>query len=125
MSVLEKWHRLVRENDGDAVDALLDPRAVFISPVLHSPQLGREKAAMYLRAALMLLNNGNFRYVGEWRGEDSAVLEFEGAVDGVVINGVDMIWWNAAGLITRFKVMVRPLKGMEMIRGKMAEALRV
>ncbi len=123
MSALAAWHRLVRENDPDALDALLDPQAVFISPVLHAPQLGREKAAMYLRAALMLLNNGNFRYVGEWAGEDSAVLEFEGAVDGVVINGVDMIWWNAAGLITRFKVMVRPLKGMEMLRGKMAAAL--
>jgi hypothetical protein len=78
---------------------------------------------MYLGAALRLLNNGSFRYVGEWVGAESAVLEFETTLDGMLVNGVDMIWWNEAGRITRFKVMVRPLRGMEALRAGMAALL--
>jgi hypothetical protein len=96
---------------------------VFFSPVVHAPQEGRDRVLMYLRGALLVLNNGSFRYVGEWAGADSAVLEFEAVVDGKTVNGVDMIWWNEAGLITRFKVMVRPLRGMEVLRAAMAALL--
>ncbi|HTZ70677.1 MAG TPA: hypothetical protein VMB71_08510 [Acetobacteraceae bacterium] len=120
---LAAWHRLVRENDAAALEALLDEEAVFISPVVHTPQLGRDKAALYLRGALRVLNNGAFRYVGEWHAPGSAVLEFEGRLGDIVVNGVDMIWWNDRGLITRFKVMVRPLKGMEALRQAMAALL--
>jgi hypothetical protein len=120
---LAEWHRVVRERDAGALEALLDADAVFVSPVVFAPQVGRAKALMYLRAALRLLNNESFRYVGEWVGAESAVLEFEATLDGVVVNGVDMIWWNEAGLITRFKVMVRPLRGMEVLRAAMAALL--
>jgi hypothetical protein len=123
MTALAEWHRVVRERDADALGALLDADAVFVSPVVFAPQEGRARAVMYLRAALRLLNNGSFRYVGEWAGAESAVLEFEAALEGVVVNGVDMIWWNEAGLITRFKVMVRPLRGMEALRAGMAALL--
>jgi ketosteroid isomerase-like protein len=122
-SALAGWHHVVRAHDADALEALLDPDAVFISPVVHAPQVGRARALMYLWAALNILNNGTFRYLGEWSAPDSAVLEFEATIDRVVVNGVDMIWWNEAGLITRFKVMVRPLKGMEVLRASMAALL--
>lgn len=122
-AALAEWHRLVRENDPDALDALLDEAVIFLSPVVHRPQEGKPKAGLYLRAAMMLLNNGKFRYVGEWHAGGSAVLEFEGELEGIHINGVDMICWNDAGRITRFKVMVRPLKAMEKMREKMAALL--
>src|SRR5271154_6214865 len=96
---LAGWHRLVHENNPEALDELLDEDAVFLSPIVHTPQVGRAKAGVYLRLALALLNNGAFRYVGEWRAAHSAVLEFEGEIDGVTINGVDMIWWNDSGRI--------------------------
>ena len=124
-SGLAGWHQLVRENNPDALDTLLDEDAVFLSPIVHTPQHGRAKSALYLRAALALLNNGSFRYVGEWTAQLSAVLEFEGVVDGITINGVDMIWWNDAGLITRFKVMVRPLKAVNMLHEKMKLMLQM
>jgi hypothetical protein len=120
---LAGWHRVVRENDPAALDALLDEAAVFLSPIVHTPQVGRAKAGLYLRTALALLNNGAFRYVGEWRAPGSAVLEFEGLIDGITINGVDMIWWNEAGLITRFKVMVRPLKAINLMHQAMGAML--
>ncbi len=122
---LASWHQLVSDNNPNGLDTLLAPDAVFQSPIVHTPQIGREKAALYLRTALALLNNGAFRYVGEWSAPGTAVLEFEGVIDGITINGVDMIWWNDAGQITRFKVMVRPLKAVNLMHqavGAMLEA---
>lgn len=119
MDGLAGWHRVVRDNDPDGLEALLAEDAVFLSPIVHTPQIGRAKAGLYLRLALALLNNGAFRYVGEWHAPGSAVLEFEGLIDGVVVNGVDMIFWNEAGRITRFKVMVRPLKAINLMHERM------
>ncbi len=119
MDGLAEWRRVVRDNDPTALDELLDEDAVFLSPIVHTPQVGRVKAGLYLRLALALLNNGAFRYVGEWRAPGSAVLEFEGVIDGVTINGVDMISWNDAGRITRFKVMIRPLKAINLMHERM------
>ena len=44
-------------------------------------------------------------------------------IDGITINGVDLIAWNADGLITHFKVMVRPLKAINILHQKMGEYL--
>ncbi|MFO1238107.1 MAG: nuclear transport factor 2 family protein [Alphaproteobacteria bacterium] len=118
-AALEKWHAFVKSGDASAIEGLLAEDAVFQSPVVHTPQAGRAVAALYLQAAMSLLNNSSFRYLGEWTAERTAVLEFEAVVDGITINGVDMIWWNEEGLITRFKVMIRPLKAINMMHQKM------
>lgn len=120
---LAGWHRFLETRDPAALDAALADDVVFESPVVHAPQNGKAITRMYLLGAAMTLGNESFRYVGEWRAERSAVLEFSSVVEGITVNGVDMIWWNEAGLITRFKVMVRPLKGMEKLREKMAALL--
>lgn len=117
------WHAFVASRDPAVLDAALAEDVVFESPVVHQPQAGKALTRMYLLGAAMTLGNESFRYVGEWRAERSAVLEFVCEVEGITINGVDMIWWNEAGLITRFKVMVRPLKAMELLRAKMAALL--
>jgi hypothetical protein len=96
---------------------------VFYSPAIFAPQEGRAKTAMYLTAAAELLGNKHFRYVGQWFGEDSAVLEFVTDLDGVQVNGVDMIQWNDDGKIVEFKVMLRPFKAMQTVMAKMAELL--
>jgi len=90
---------------------------------VHTPQAGKAKVETYLRGALHVLNTEHFRYGGEWYAERSAVLEFFSVVDGITINGVDIIHWNDAGLITHFKVMVRPLKAINTLHAKMAEYL--
>lgn len=120
---IARWHDLIRNNDVALLDDLLAEDAVFESPVIYKPQLGKALTRMYLAAAAKLLNNGTFRYLNEWVTERSAVLEFESAVNGVTINGVDMIFWNDAGQITRFKVMVRPKKGMEVLQEAMMQLL--
>ena len=121
--VIERWRAMLEAHDPTALDDLLAEDACFESPVVFTPQQGRAKTAMYLRAADRVLNNGTFRYVGEWYGPGSAVLEFEAEIDGVVVDGVDMIWWDASDRIVRFKVMVRPLKAIEALHQRMRETL--
>jgi ketosteroid isomerase-like protein len=121
---LATWHRLVRTNDASGLAALLADDAVFHSPVVHTPQRGKAIVARYLGAAFHVFFNPTFRYVREIAGPSDAMLEFETEIDGVQVNGVDLIRWNDAGLIVDFKVMVRPLKAINLIHQRMAAMLQ-
>jgi len=121
---IEKWHGLVEKRDAQGLDALLADEAVFYSPVVHTPQVGKAITKKYLAAAFQVFFNETFRYVRELQTERDAVLEFEVMLDGISVNGVDMIKWNDAGKITEFKVMLRPLKAVNLIHQKMAEMLQ-
>ena len=121
---IDVWHRLVQEHDPRGLDALLDPDAVFYSPVVHTPQRGKKITALYLTAAFHVFFNPSFRYVREIIGSSDAMLEFETEIDGVLVNGVDIIKWNDAGLIVEFKVMLRPLKAINVIHQRMAALLQ-
>jgi hypothetical protein len=122
-SPIAAWHEAVATKAFDGIEALIAEDAVFFSPVLHSPQVGKALVAKYLRSAMSVLNNETFRYVGEWTGEDSAVLEFELVLDGIYVDGVDLIRWNEQGLIVQFKVMMRPLKALNTVIPLMAAQL--
>jgi ketosteroid isomerase-like protein len=117
------WHALVRSRDPRALDAMLDDDVVLHSPVVHTPVAGKPIVRKYLMAALQVFANDSFRYVREFESANQVVLEFETVVDGLTVNGVDMIRWNEAGRIVDFKVMVRPLKAVNLIHQKMGELL--
>jgi hypothetical protein len=121
---IKTWHHIVKNRDVQGLDALLADGAVFHSPVVHTPQVGKPITKKYLAAAFHVLFNESFRYVRELQGDRDAVLEFEVTLDGIAVNGVDMIKWNDAGKITEFKVMLRPLKAVNLIHQKMAEILQ-
>jgi len=118
-----RWHRIALERRADELAGILAEECVFESPVVHTPQKGKAIVEAYLRGALHVLNTEHFRYGGEWYSERSAVLEFFSEIEGITINGVDIISWNEAGLITHFKVMVRPLKAINKLHEKMGEYL--
>ena len=122
-SPIEAWHRLIEARDATALDDILADDVVFHSPVVHTPQKGKQLAKMYLGAAIMVLGNGEFAYVRELSGESDAVLEFTSEVSGIHINGVDIIHWNADGKIDEFKVMIRPLKAVNLLHGMMKQML--
>jgi hypothetical protein len=122
-SALAQWRRIAQSRDAAGLDALLADDVVFLSPVVHTPQVGKALTKAYLAAALSVLGNETFRYVGEWTSEKSAVLEFVTTVDGVEINGADFIAWNEADEIAQFKVMVRPLKAINLLHQSMAAKL--
>ena len=119
----EIWHKVALSKDPAAISAVLHEDCVFESPVVHTPQLGKAITAKYLAAAGFTLGNDSFRYVGEWHRENSSILEFTAEIDGIKINGIDMISCDDDGLVTHFKVMVRPLKAVNMLHQKMGEML--
>ncbi len=121
---LTTWHRLVETRDVRGLEALLDDDAVFLSPVVHTPQRGRRLTTAYLSAAFHVFFNPSFRYVREIVGSSDAMLEFETEIDGILVNGVDIIRWNEAGRIVEFKVMLRPLKAIQLIHQRMAAMLQ-
>jgi hypothetical protein len=123
MTALDKWYGYIKSHDHKALWDLLDPDAVFESPVVHTPQRGREITFKYLSGAEKVLGGPGFVYTGEWRSDNGAVLEFEKEIDGVKINGVDIIRFSDDGRIVHFKVMVRPLKAINLLHRLMGEQL--
>ena len=120
---LATWHQCVAANDLAPFEAIIADDAVFESPAIHTPQAGKALVVHYLRAALVVLNGEHFRYVNEWTSARSAVLEFEARVAGLAVNGVDIVQWNDEGMVTHFKVMVRPFKALTALMTAMKEVL--
>jgi hypothetical protein len=121
---LDRWYDYFKSHDHAALRELLHPDAVFESPVVHTPQRGRDITLKYLMGAAKVLGGPGFKYVGEWKSENGAVLEFETEIEGITINGVDIIKFSDDGkLITHFKVMVRPLKAINLLHRLMGEQL--
>ena len=136
MSAVEKWYEVMKSNDMDKLDELLAEDVVFYSPVVYTPQKGKDITKMYLMAAGGVFGEGtkdamsdsnksksNFKYIKEIIGEKSALLEFESEMDGIYVNGVDVISWNEEEKITEFKVIVRPLQAVNMLHQKMQAML--
>lgn len=117
------WHALAQARDPSGLDDLLAEDAVFVSPVVHTPQRGKALTKAYLGAAFQVFFSPSFRYVREIRGPNDAMLEFETEVDSIAVNGVDIIQWNDAGKIVEFKVMLRPLKAIQVIHARMGAML--
>ena len=120
---IARWKRVAETQDFAGLADLLADDVVFRSPVVHTPQRGKAITQKYLAAAFHVLFNETFRYVGEWRAPRSAVLEFVTTIEGVEIDGVDMIDWNEDGRIVGFKVMARPLKAINLLHRMMGERL--
>jgi hypothetical protein len=118
------WHAYM-EHGGNPQELrdMLAEDAVFHSPVVHSPQAGQDKVFAYLHAASHVLGGDDFRYERQIIDGDQAMLEFATTLDGIHINGVDIIRWNEDGKIIDFKVMVRPLKAINKVWEKMGEML--
>jgi hypothetical protein len=123
MTGLDRWYAYIKSHDKATLWDLLHPDAVFESPVVHTPQRGREITYKYLLSAEKVLGSPTFAYVGEWRSQNGAVLEFVNEIDGIRINGVDIITFANDGRITHFKVMVRPLKAINLLHRLMGEQL--
>ncbi|MEE4202727.1 MAG: nuclear transport factor 2 family protein [Halieaceae bacterium] len=119
--VLEQWHDLLKTRDKAALHALLHPDCVFWSPVVHTPQRGRDITFAYLSAAQEAFSDG-FHYLREIVDGNNAVLEFECQMGEIAVNGVDMIVVEGDQII-EFKVMVRPLKAVHRVHENMMAML--
>lgn len=125
---LAAWHNYMDHQSDDGSKAqilrgLLAPDAVFHSPVVHTPQAGRDKVFAYLWGAAHVFADTGFTYVREMTDGSHALLEFTATIEGIHINGIDLITFDDDGRILDFKVMVRPMKGMNMLWEKMGAML--
>jgi hypothetical protein len=148
--VIEKWHAHLRGELPGGLDELLDDDVVFFSPIVYTPQEGKALTSMYLQAASHTLPGdgaaalasatsegalasadsggpserpGRFRYTKQVLAGDTAVLEFETSVEGTYVNGVDIIRCNDQGRIVEFRVMLRPLKAINLVHAQMKAML--
>jgi ketosteroid isomerase-like protein len=122
-NTLHNWHQLIEKRDTKNIGSILADDVVMHSPVVHTPIHGKKIVTLYLMAAFHTLANEKFTYVRELSNDSTAILEFTTEIDGIFVNGVDMMSWNEDGLIVDFKVMVRPLKAVNLIHQKMGEML--
>src|SRR5271170_1212539 len=97
LNTVRTWHQLVESRNSSGLDALLSEDVIFHSPVVHTAQVGKAVTKQYLAAAFRIFFNESFRYTREVVGNHDAILEFHVEIDGISVNGVDMIKWNAAG----------------------------
>ena len=123
IDTIATWHEVAKRRDIVGLDKLLADNATFHSPVVHTPQVGKKLTKLYLAGAFHVLFNETFKYVREIRAQNEAMLEFSVEIDGIEVNGVDIIRWNDEGLIEDFKVMLRPLKAINMVHQKMGAML--
>jgi ketosteroid isomerase-like protein len=122
--VIARWTSIIENGRIDELDALVADDAVFFSPAVFTAQEGRRKTLMYLKAAATVFGDTDFHYVEHWYSEQSAILEFAATIEGIYVNGIDMIHWIDDEQIVSFKVMLRPLKALQTIIPAMAELLQ-
>ncbi|NNC52446.1 MAG: nuclear transport factor 2 family protein [Erythrobacter sp.] len=121
---MARWHEVIEAGSVPAhLAAIIREDAAFHSPVVHTPQQGRDLVIAYLSAAGQTLGNDSFTYVREVVDGENAMLEFTTEMDGIHVNGVDIIRFDENGMIADFKVMVRPLKAVSKVWEMMAAQL--
>ncbi len=120
---VQHWHQMLEKRDLSLLPDLIADECVFHSPIVHTPQVGKDLTMMYLTGAFHTLSNDDFKYVREIIGGNDALLEFQTEIDGIKVNGVDIIKANDEGKIVDFKVMVRPLKAINLLHEKMRKML--
>ncbi|SRR6266567_1780463 len=125
--VVERWQRYLAHDLPEGLDGLLADDVVFYSPIVYTPQRGKDITALYLQAAAQTLPgnavDGAFRYTKKVLSGDTAMLEFETTVDRKYVNGVDIIRCDNAGRIAEIRVMIRPLQAVSVVHEKMRAAL--
>lgn len=119
---LQRWHDAVEARDPSLLPGMIARDAVFHSPAVHTPQEGRDTVVAYLSAAFVVLGP-ELRYTDTWQRENDAVLHFHTVIDGKQVEGIDMIRWDEAGMITEFTVMIRPFQALEATIAAMAKQL--
>ncbi len=123
MGPITKWHEVVSTKNYQLLEEILDDNVIFYSPVVFTPQKGKEVTKIYLSAAAEVFEGNSFSYVRELIKDNEAALEFELELDQIKVNGVDLITWNHEKRITEFKVFIRPLQAVNALHQKMGAML--
>ena len=121
---LDNWHNFVKNKNYEDFSDFIDDDAILYSPIVFTPIKGSFMVGMYLMAAAEIIGNGSFKYVREVCDNENAILEFETEINGITVEGVDMIQFTKDGKLKEIKVMVRPLQAVNVVHEKMGEYLK-
>jgi hypothetical protein len=148
--VVTRWHAFIRGELPGGLDELLDDDVVFYSPIVFTPQRGKQVTALYLQAAAQTFAGDGgapaggvddadpagggdvesdaaaargFHYTKVVLGDDTAMLEFETTMRGKYVNGIDIIRCNDRDRIIEFRVMIRPLQAVNLVHEQMKAML--
>jgi hypothetical protein len=124
-SAVAGWHAYL-DGQAELADLLADD-VVFYSPIVFTPQRGKDVTTLYLQAAKQVLPgneaDGRFHYTKEILARDQAMLEFETTLAGKYVNGVDIIRCDDQARIVEFRVMIRPLQAVNAVHEQMKSML--
>ena len=121
---LDIWHDFVINKNHDNLSDFIDENAILYSPIVFKPIEGNFMVSMYLMAAAKIIGNENFKYVREVCDDENAMLEFVTEIKGISVEGIDMIKFTKEGKLKEIKVMIRPLKAVNIVHQKMGEYLQ-
>ena len=121
--VINKWKNIIENGNSKKLHLIIDNNAIFFSPVVYAPQIGKKLVLKYLSAAIDVFQKTQFRYINEVFNNNNMYGEFKATLDNIEVNGIDYIKWENE-LITEFKVFIRPHKGLEIIWLKMQNKLK-
>ncbi|MBN9365849.1 MAG: FAD-dependent oxidoreductase [Comamonadaceae bacterium] len=120
---LATWHAMVAEGSMAQLASILHPKAVFRSPMAHTPYPSAQAVQLILGTVAKVFED--FTYHRSYASEDglSVVLEFSAKVNGKELKGIDQIRFDEEGKIVDFEVMVRPLSGLQALGEEMGKRL--
>ena len=120
---LATWHALIASGDMSGLPPLVHPDAVFRSPMAHTAYATAPALVMVLSTVVKVFED--FEYHRQLVTDDglSVVLEFSARVGEKTLKGIDLIRFDAQGLIVEFEVMVRPLSGLQALGAEMGARL--
>jgi len=120
---METWHGMIERRDFADLASIIHPEATFRSPMAFKPYHSREAVVLILSTVITIFEN--FTYHRQFADDDglNVVLEFSAGVGDKSLKGIDMIRFDADGLITEFEVMIRPLNGLQALGAQMGARL--
>lgn len=120
-SGLQEWHRIVANNDWDALGELLTDAAAYRNPAAFEPARGKATIISILRSVFGVLED--FEYLRQFDGEATRVLEFRARVGESKLMGADFIEFDDAGKISDLMVMIRPASAVLALTDEVARRM--
>ena len=115
----DSFRSAVEAEDPDALLDTLADDVVFRSPVVFKPYEGQQVVGAILTQGAMRVFE-DFRYTDQLEDGDVATLIFEARVGDRLLNGLDLLRFDADGKLRELMVMVRPLSGLNALADAMA-----
>ncbi len=124
MNCIEQWKKIILSGNTNNLNEIIHKNAIFYSPVVFTPQIGKRKVLNYLSNAVNVFKHKDFIYKKTITNQNSTIAEFEATFGKIVVNGIDLIV-TKNNLIYEFKVFLRPLKGLEVVWKEMGKRLEI